>query len=94
MGIGWLGVHHEESHGVGLQVGSLERKSNVPFLHAGHRVISIPVSWSMSSWVDFLVMAGGSGLRPKSWRHLARRALAGLARKPKWRIRTNPRGRT
>ena len=49
MGNGWLGAHHEESHGVGLQAGSLEKKSNVPFLHAGHRVISMPVSASISS---------------------------------------------
>ena len=38
--------HHEESHGAGT--GRLAKKARVPFWHRGHRVISIPVSWSIS----------------------------------------------
>ena len=51
-----LSDHHEESHDAGT--GRSARKVRVPFWHRGHRVISMPVSWSGCS---------GRGSRGHGW---------------------------
>ena len=79
IGVWRLDDHHEESQGLGL--GSFARKTKVPFIHRGHRVRSMPVKASISSWAELLGSFGRVGLRFKSSRHFERRDLERLASK-------------
>ena len=98
-------VNHDESVGAGgdarayqaasWRVGNCPITIKVPTLHTGHRATSKPVISSINSRADFLGVRFGCGSIPRSSRHCARFCfLERLARKPKWRTRMKPSGRT
>ena len=98
-------VNHDESVGAGgdawayqaasWRVGNCPITIKVPTLHTGHRATSKPVTSSITSRADFLGVRFGCGSTPRSSRHCTRFCfLERLARKPKWRTRMKPSGRT